>query len=84
MRKMHWLAQGLRKVKFRWNQVSLWQHRILRETFLNLGREVEKILTLVVCFLLPLKRERKKCLTLAACFPWPPCLLPSHLKMIDN
>ena len=30
--KMHWLAQGLRKVKFRWSQVSSLQHRILRET----------------------------------------------------
>ena len=28
IRKMHWLAQGLGKVKFRWNQVSLRQHRI--------------------------------------------------------
>ena len=32
MRKMHWLAHSLRKVKFGWNQVSLWQHRILTET----------------------------------------------------
>ena len=47
--------------------MSSWQHRILRETFfLNLYREGEKNLTLVVCFLLPLKREIKKCLTLAA------------------
>ena len=30
-RKMHWWAQGLRKVKFRWNQVSSWQHRTLEE-----------------------------------------------------
>ena len=30
--KMHWLAQELRWVKFRWNQVSSWQQRILRET----------------------------------------------------
>ena len=29
---MHWLAQGLRKVKFRWNQVLSWQHRILKDT----------------------------------------------------
>ena len=56
---MHWLAQSLRKVKFSWNQVSLWQHRILRE----------KNLTLVICFLLLLKGEiKKKCLTLAAYF----------------
>ena len=53
---MHSLAQGLRKVKFRWNKVSSWQQRILRA----------KSLTLVVCFLLPLKGERK--LTLAAYF----------------
>ena len=33
IRKMHWLAQGMRKVKFRWNQVSLWKQRILRENF---------------------------------------------------
>ena len=33
---MDWLAQGLRKVKFRWNQVSSWQHRILREESLTL------------------------------------------------
>ena len=30
-RKMHLLAQVLRKVKFRWNQVSSWQHRTLEE-----------------------------------------------------
>ena len=53
---MHSLAPGLRKVKFRWNKVSSWQQRILRA----------KSLTLVVCFLLPLKGERK--LTLAAYF----------------
>jgi len=29
---MHRLAQGLRKVKFRCNQVLLWQRRILKET----------------------------------------------------
>ena len=29
---MHWLTQGLRLVNFRWNQVSLWHHSILRET----------------------------------------------------
>ena len=29
---MHWLTQGLKIVNFRWNQVSLWQHSILRET----------------------------------------------------
>ena len=32
MRKMHWLAQGLRKVKFKSNQVS-WQHKILGELY---------------------------------------------------
>ena len=37
-----------------------------RNLFLNLYREGEKYLTLVVCFLLPLKREVKKSLTLAA------------------
>ena len=58
IRKMHWLAWGSRKVKFRWNSVSSWQHRILRE----------KRLTLEVYFLLLLKGEIKKYLTLAACF----------------
>ena len=43
IRKMHWLAQGLRKVKFRWDQVSLWQHRVFkRNLFLNLYGEGEK------------------------------------------
>ena len=37
IRKMHWLAQDLRKVKFRWNQVSSWQHGILREKNLTLA-----------------------------------------------
>ena len=32
IRKMHWLAQGLSKVKFRWTQVLSWQHWILKET----------------------------------------------------
>ena len=44
IRKMHWLAQGLRKVKFRWNQVSSWQHRLLRETFsfcIGKGKKIE-------------------------------------------
>ena len=36
IRKMHWLAWGSRKVKFRWNSVSSWQHRILREKRLTL------------------------------------------------
>ena len=45
-----------------------------RSLLLILNREGgKKNLTLVVCFLLPLKRERKKCLTLAAslsaCYP---------------
>ena len=31
IRKTHWLAQGLRKVKFR-SQVPSWQHRILSKT----------------------------------------------------
>ena len=66
---MHLLAQGLRKVKFRWNKVSSWQQRILRA----------KSLTLVVCFLLPLKGERKTdTCSLFPPFgdPWPSCLLP--------
>ena len=32
IRKTHWLAQSLRKVEFRWNQVLSWQHRILRDS----------------------------------------------------
>ena len=60
IRKTHWLAQGLRKVKFRWNQVLSWQHRILRDASFKFCIEKgKKNLTLVVCFFLPLKRERK-------------------------
>ena len=33
---MHWLAQGLRKVKFRWNQVSSLQHINFKNLFLIL------------------------------------------------
>ena len=36
---------------------SSWQHRILKETSFKFCIEKEKNLTLVVCFLLPLKRE---------------------------
>ena len=54
---MHWVAQGLRQARFRWNQVS-WQHRILQG----------KYLTLLVCFLLQVKWEIKNVLTLAAYF----------------
>ena len=53
---MHWLTQGLRIVNFRWNQVSLWQHSILRETSFLIWVEKEKLQ--LVCFLLPLKREK--------------------------
>ena len=49
---MHQLAQGLRRVKFTWNQVS-------SNLLLILYSEGKKNLTLVVCFLLPLKREIK-------------------------
>ena len=78
---MHWLAQGLRKVKFTCNQVLLWQYRILKETFLNLCKEREKNLTLFVssCRL----KEREKMSVTCSLFPlfedpWPACLLPSH------
>ena len=42
IRKTHWLAQGLRKVKFRWNWVSSWQDRILRETLFYICIEKQK------------------------------------------
>ena len=58
IRKMHWLAQGLRKVKFRWSHVSLWQHRVFRETAFKICIEKGKNVT-PVCFFLPLKREKK-------------------------
>ena len=56
-----------------------------RNFFLNLYREGENILTLVVCFLLPLKRERKMSDT-CSLFPlfvdlWPSCLLPSQYQL---
>jgi len=60
---MHWLTQGLRIVNFRWNQGSLWQHSILRETSFYIciekggGKKRENIS--LVCFLLLLKREIK-------------------------
>jgi len=53
---MHWLTQGLRIVNFRWNQVSLRQHSILRETSFQICIEKEKIS--LVCFLLPLERDK--------------------------
>ena len=78
---MHWLTQGLRIVKFRWNQVSLCQHSILGETSLNLYRGGEGNVSLV-CFLLPLKREKKMSGT-CSLFPpfgdpWPSSPLPSQ------
>lgn len=59
-------------------------HNFKINLFLNSYREGEIILALVSsCHL-----REKKCLILAAYFlfgsPWPPCLLPSRLKMIDN
>ena len=86
---MHWFSLGLRIVNFRWNQASLWQHSILRETSLksklflsNLYREGKKIL--LVCFLLPLKREKMSdTCSLFPPFgePWSSCLLPSQNEM---
>ena len=65
---MHWLAQGLRKVQVEPGVIMATQN-FKRNLFLNLYREGEKILTLVICFRLPLKREiKKKSLTLAAYF----------------
>ena len=55
MRKMDWLPQGLRIVNFRWNQVSLWQHNMLRETSFYICMEKEKN---IASFLLPLKRDK--------------------------
>ena len=85
---MHWLAQGLRKVKFRWNQVSSWQHRLLRETFSFCTGKGKKFET---CSLFPpAAYERdKKCLTLAAYFlrletsSLPPCY-PLTYMPCDN
>ena len=65
IRETHWLAQGLRKVKFRWNQVTTQK---FKRNLLICIEKGEKRMTLVVCFLLPLKRERKKSLTLAVYF----------------
>ena len=81
MRKTHWLAQRLRKVKFRWNLSS----GVVMATQ-NFKRNLLLILTLVVCFLLPLylsiKREKKMSNTcnLFPLFgdPWPSRLLPSQ------
>ena len=57
-KKMHWLAQGLRKVQEE-PGVIMETQSFKRNLFLNLYREGEKNVTLV-CFFLPLKRERKK------------------------
>ena len=44
------------ELKFRWSYMSSWQHRILRETCFKICIEKgKKILTFVVCFLLPLR-----------------------------
>ena len=65
---MHRLAQGLRKVKFRWNQVVIMATQNFKRNLLLILCREGKNLTLVVCFLLPLKREIKKSLMLAAYF----------------
>ena len=83
IRKMHWLAQGLRKVKFRWNQVSLWQHKILRETSFQLC--IEKGKKYHTSLFLPVAYEREKKMSDTCSLfppygdPWPSYLLPSHL-----
>ena len=60
---MHWLAQGLRKVKFKVEPgVIMATQNFKRNLFLR-GKNVT-----LVCFFLPLKREIKKRLTLAAYF----------------
>ena len=43
IRKTHSLAQGLRKDKFRWNQVSSWQHSFKRNLLFNLYGDGKKI-----------------------------------------
>ena len=79
MRKTHWLAQGFDK--FRWDQVSLRHHRVLRETtFSKRGKNIT-----LVCFFLPLKREILKMSDTCSLFspfgdPWPSWLLPSHFS----
>ena len=55
--KMHWLAEGLRKVQVEPGILMATQN--FKRNLLILCREGEKNLTLRVCFLLPLKRERK-------------------------
>ena len=83
-KKMHWLAQGLRKVQEE-PGVIMETQSFKRNLFLNLYREGEKNVTLV-CFFLPLKRERKKKnvwhLQPISYFgdPWPSWLLPSHFS----
>ena len=80
IRETHWLAQGLRKVKFRWNQVTTQK---FKRNLLICIEKGEKRMTLVVCFLLPLKREKKKS---DSCSLFPQlgdsqtCLLPSHFS----
>ena len=61
IRKMHWLAQGLRKVKFQAEPgVIMETQNFKRNLLLIWHREGKNNLTLVVCFLLPLKREIKE------------------------
>ena len=84
---MYWLAQNLRKVKFRWNQGSLWQHSILRETFLNLYREGEK--KYITSLFPPLLERYKKLSDTCSLFPpfgdpWPSCLLPSQYLLLGD
>ena len=64
---MYWLAQGLRKVQVE-PAVIMATQNFKRNLLLILYRKGKKNLTLVVCFLLPLKRDIKHCLTLAAYF----------------
>ena len=66
---MHWLAQGLRKGKVRWNLVLSWQHRILRESSFSFCIEKGKKSDTCQIFVSSCHlRDKKKCLTLAVYF----------------
>ena len=80
---MHWLAQGLRKVKFRWNQVSLWQHRILKETSFKICIEKGKKSDMYFVSSCCLRERDLKMSDTCSLFPpfgdsWSSCLLLSQ------
>ena len=75
---MHWLAQGLRKVKE--PGVITATQNFKRNPFLNLNRDGKKYNTFFFSCCL---RKREKMSDTCSLFPpfgdpWPSCLLPSH------